>query len=81
MAQIPLQLAYKETEQRLLSAINECLSYGVPMFLIENILKEIGAEVAKQSEAQYQESLAKYNAELAEEQKAAEETSNETSSD
>ena len=80
MAQIPLQLAYKETEQRLLSAINECLSYGVPMFLIENILKEIGAEVAKQSEVQYQESLAKYSAELAEEQKAAEETSNETSS-
>ena len=81
MAQIPLQLAYKETEQRILAAANEGISLGVPLFLVEQILKEIGQEAARQSEAQYQEALAKYNAELAEEQKAAEETSNETPSD
>ena len=82
MAQIPLQLAYKEAEQRILVAVNEGISLGVPMFLIEQILKEIGQEAARQSETQYQEAVKSYNEAVAAEQETIEkaEETNETPS-
>lgn len=77
MAQKPIQVIYKETEDRIVAAINDALSQGVPMFVIEPLLKLIHSEAKVNTDAQYQDQLQSYQAALAEEAKAAE-ANNET---
>lgn len=79
MAQKPVQLIYKETEERIVSAINDALSQGLPMFVIEPLLKMVHNEALAQANVQYQEQMQSYQMALAEEAKAAE-ASNEATS-
>lgn len=79
MAQKPVQLIYKETEDKIIAAVNDALNQGVPMFVIEPMLKLIHSEAKANTDAQYQEQLQSYQAALAQEA-AASESKDETTS-
>lgn len=79
MAQKPIQIIYKETEEKIVTAINEALNQGVPMFVIEPMLKLIHVEAKANTDMQYQEQMQSYRTALAEEAMAAE-ASNEATS-
>lgn len=79
MAQKPIQVIYKETEEKIVAAINEALNQGVPMFVLEPMLKIIHTEAKTNTDMQYQEQMQSYQMALVEEAKAAE-ANNETTS-
>lgn len=64
MAQKPAQLVYKETEEAIINAINNALNAGLPMFVLEPMLKIIYNEAQTQSNQQYQTQLQQYQAEI-----------------
>lgn len=72
MAQKPVQLIYKETEDKIIAAVNDALNQGVPMFVIEPMLKLIYSEAKANVDAQYEEQLQSYQAALAQEAIASE---------
>jgi hypothetical protein len=79
MAQKPIQVIYKETEEKIVAAVNEALNQGVPMFVIEPMLKLIHTEAKANTDMQYQEQMQAYRTALTEEAMAAE-ASNEATS-
>lgn len=70
MAQKAPQLIYKETEDKIVQAINEALNNGIPFFVLEPMMKNIFTEIQQNSNQQYQEAQAVYQQALAAEQKA-----------
>lgn len=72
MAQKPIQLIYKETEDKIIAAVNDALNQGVPMFVIEPMLKLIHSEAKANVDVQHQEQLQSYQAALAQEAAASE---------
>ena len=79
MAQKPIQVIYKETEEKIVTAINEALNQGVPMFVLEPMLKIIHTEAKANTDMQYQEQMQSYQMALVEEAKAAEANNEATS--
>lgn len=79
MAQMPPQLVYKQTEQAIVNAINDALQNGLPMFVIEPMVKIIFTEIQQTTKQQYDEAQTAYQQAIIEEQQKAE-TENETTS-
>ena len=77
MAQKAPQLIYKETENKIVLAINEALNAGIPFFVLELMIKNIYNEIQQNSQQQYQSAQAEYDAQIAVEAK---ETTDETTS-
>ena len=79
MAQMPPQLVYKQTEQAIVNAINDALQNGLPMFVIEPMVKIIFTEIQQTTKQQYDEAQTAYQQAIIEEQQKAE-AENETTS-
>ena len=77
MAQKAPQLIYKETENKIVLAINEALNAGIPFFVLEPMIKNVYNEIQQNSQQQYQAAQAEYDAQVAAEAK---EATNETTS-
>ena len=78
MAQKPLSIVSKETEQAFIQVINNALTEGLPMFVIEPIIRLILKEAQAQVEQENSAAISNYQAALAAE--AQKETTNETTS-
>jgi hypothetical protein len=78
MAQKPLSIVSKETEQAFVQVINNALTEGLPMFVIEPIIRLILKEAQAQAEQENSVAVSNYQAALAAE--AQKETTNETTS-
>ena len=78
MAQKPHSIVLKETEQTFVQVINNALTEGLPMFVIEPIIRLILKEVQAQVEQENNVAISSYQAALAAE--AQKETTNETTS-
>lgn len=72
MAQMPPQLVYKQTEQAIVNAINDALQNGLPMFVIEPMVKIIFTEIQQTTKQQYDEAQTAYQQAIIEEQQKAE---------
>ena len=79
MAQMPPQLVYKQTEQTIINAINNALQNGLPMFVIEPMIKIIFTEIQQTTKQQYDEAQTTYQQAIIEEEQKAE-TKDETTS-
>ena len=77
MAQKAPQLIYKETEDKIVLAINEALNAGLPFFVLEAMIKNVYNEIQQNSQQQYQAAQLEYNTQVAAEVK---ETIDETTS-
>lgn len=77
MAQKAPQLIYKETENKIVLAINEALNAGLPFFVLESMIKNIYNEIQQNSQQQYEAAQTEYEAQVAAEAK---ETTDETTS-
>ena len=76
MAQKPLSLIYKETEQSLVQTVNDALRAGLPMFTVEPLIRLILKEAQQQMEQEHVNAMQQYQSELAAEQQ--QEETNET---
>lgn len=76
MAQKPLSLIYKETEQSLVQTVNDALRAGLPMFTVEPLIRLILKEAQQQMEQEHINAMQQYQSELAAEQQ--QEETNET---
>jgi hypothetical protein len=68
MAQKPLSLIYRETEQSLVQTVNDALRAGLPMFTVEPLIRLILKEAQQQMEQEHVTSMQQYQAELIAEQ-------------